>query len=94
VEEIQKYCERSSYTTETNQAATLYPNPTYGYITWDIIEPEHTVIVHDVLGRIVWVTTGQDKQINLSSLPARIYYLKATDREGRLVGMSTKMIKI
>lgn len=94
VEEIQKYCERSSYTTETNQAATLYPNPTYGYITWDIIEPEHTLRVYDVLGRTIWISTGQDKQINLSSLPAGIYYLKATDREGRLVGMSGKMIKI
>ena len=64
--------------------ATLHPNPTTGLVT---ITGENLrqAEVHNTLGQRVACTTGKSEHItiDISNLPAGVYFVKITDEEGR-----------
>ena len=64
--------------------ATLYPNPTTGQITI-IGENLHQAEVFNTLGQQVLSVqgSGNEMQINVSALPAGIYFVAVTNEEGR-----------
>jgi hypothetical protein len=64
--------------------ATVHPNPTNGLVTImgkDLISAE----VINALGQRVASVTGESErlQIDLSGLPAGVYFVNITDNEGR-----------
>ena len=69
---------------EITAFATLHPNPTTGLVT---ITGENLrqAEVHNTLGQRVACTTGKSEHItiDISNLPAGVYFVKITDEEGR-----------
>ncbi len=71
---------------ETNASAfaTLYPNPANGHITING-KDLRTAEVFNTLGQRVATAMGEDEmlQIDISSLPAGVYFVTITDSDGR-----------
>ncbi|MBR0177668.1 MAG: T9SS type A sorting domain-containing protein [Bacteroidales bacterium] len=70
--------------TEATASATLHPNPTTGLVT---ITGENlkAAEVFNTLGQNVATATGEGEtmQVDLSGLPAGVYFVNVTDKDGR-----------
>ena len=69
---------------ENTAFATLHPNPTNGQVTILGINLKQAQIIN-TLGQCVATVKGQGEQlsVDLSTLPAGVYFVNITDSEGR-----------
>ena len=69
---------------ETSSFATIHPNPSNGLVTIIGQDLRHAE-VHNTLGQRVATATGEGEtlHIDISQLPAGIYFVNVTNNEGR-----------
>lgn len=76
-------------TTSTNQKAalTVYPNPTQGTLHLYGIDGAsmENISITDALGKTVLTHKGSTNNLNVTQLPAGIYFIKATTPSGVLI---------
>jgi hypothetical protein len=69
-------------------AVIFYPNPTTGWIEWNVIEDGGSMRlrVYDALGRLCFERETSDNKANLSELPDGVYFVSLLGGNGRLLG--------
>jgi hypothetical protein len=69
---------------ETRAFATVYPNPTTGLVTINGTDLKQAEVLN-TLGQHVATTTGEGEtlQVDISGLPAGVYFVNVTDKDGR-----------
>lgn len=79
-----------------NGSFKIYPNPVTSvlYLTLPVSASKHEIKVYDVNGKLVTMqkATQNTVQVNVSKMPAGVYFVKVTNAEGREV-YSTRFMK-
>jgi hypothetical protein len=79
---------RETYTTKEIK---VYPNPTDSYLQIETTVPFSTIAITDLAGKQVFSILNPTQQsIDVSGLPAGIYYLLATCSRGTTVAKFSK----
>lgn len=69
---------------ETRAFATVYPNPTNGLVTINGTNLKQAEVLNTLGQRVATITgKGETLQVDLSHLPAGVYFVNVTDGEGR-----------
>lgn len=69
---------------ETRAFATVYPNPTNGLVTINGTNLKQAEVLNTLGQRVVTITgEGETLQVDLNGLPAGVYFVNITNKEGR-----------
>ena len=69
---------------ETRAFATVYPNPTNGLVTINGTNLKQAEVLNTLGQRVATITgEGETLQVDLNGLPAGVYFVNITNKEGR-----------
>jgi len=80
----------SDNTSDLDEMITIYPNPTSGLITLEVDNPINSIIIYDLLGKIIYSNKNGLKEYDISELANGIYILKIEDNEGNIYSKKIK----